>query len=153
MKNAATLTPITQLLAQQACRDLVIQAATLTDAQDHEGFAALFTEDGVLIRPAAQPLQGRAAIVTSYRTRPPGRITRHLISNTRVTLESDTQAQASSYVLLWNGLESDAVGPFGRPAQARQLIGEFDDRFVLTPDGWRIYRRVTSFVLFREEGA
>jgi uncharacterized protein (TIGR02246 family) len=151
MKREPTPSPVEQMLAKQACRDLVAQAALLTDTRNHEGFAALFTDDGVLIRPAAQPLQGHAAIVASYRAKPAERITRHLISNTLVTLESETLAHATSCVLLWTGLESDMAGPFGRPAQARQLIGELEDRFLLTPKGWRIHRREARFILFREE--
>jgi len=150
MADDSTLSPLDGLLREQACRDLVLRAAALTDAQQHEDFAALFTEDGVLVRPGAQPLQGRAAIVASYLARPPRRITRHLISNTLVVLESASAARATSCVLLWSGLASDAAGPFGRPAQDRQVVGEFDDRFVLTPQGWRIARRSASFVLFRE---
>lgn len=142
-----TLSPLDRLLAEQACRDLVLRAAAATDAQRHDDFAALFAEDGVLVRPGAQPLQGRAAIAESYRSRPPGRITRHLVSNTLVVLASPTAARASSCVLLWSGRASDAAGPFGRPAHERQVVGEFDDRFVLTPQGWRIARRSASFVL------
>lgn len=150
MKHELTLSPMNRMMAEQACRSLVVQAALLTDAQDHEGFAALFTEDGVLLRPGAQALQGRAAISDSYRARPAERITRHLISNTHVVLESGTRARATSSVLLWSGLANEADGPIGRPAQARQVVGEFEDRFVLTPDGWRLHRREARFILFLE---
>ncbi len=141
---------LTRWMAQQACRDLVMKAGACTDAQDHEGFAACFAEDGELVRPGAQPLRGHEAIITSYRARPPERITRHLVTNTRVELDSPTEARAFSLVLLWSGVSTDEAGPFGRPAQARQALGEFDDRFVLTEAGWRIARREARFVLFKE---
>ncbi len=153
MATEVSLSAVDRMLAEQACRDLVAKAAVFTDAQAHEEFAALFTEDGVLVRPGAEPLHGRTAIIESYRSRPPGRITRHLISNTVVALESDTAAHGTSCVLLWSGLGSDDAGPFGRPAQARQVVGEFEDRFVRTPDGWRIARREARFILFRERFA
>jgi hypothetical protein len=153
MSDLDRLSPMERLLAEQACRDLVVQAAAFTDGQDHAAFAALFAEEGVLVRPGAQPLHGRAAIVASYASRPSGRLTRHLISNSLVTLESATQARATSAVLLWSGAMSDAAGPFGRPAHARQVVGEFDDRFVHTPQGWRIARREARFLLFREASA
>lgn len=151
MKNEQALSPMNRMIAEQACRDLVVQAAILTDAQNHEDFAALFADDGVLVRPGAEPLQGHRAIFDSYRSRPAGRITRHLISNTLVALESETKARATSCVVLWSGLANDAAGPFGRPAQARQVVGEFEDRFVLTPSGWRIHRREARFILFLEQ--
>lgn len=138
--------------AEQLCRDLVTSAAVLVDTQNYEGFAALFTEDGILCRPGAEPLQGRAAIIASYRSKPAERITRHLLSNTLVQLASDTQAHATSNVLLWAGNITDPAGPFGRPLQGRQVVGEFEDWFVLTVEGWRIQRREARFLLFQDHG-
>ncbi len=149
MGSAVTLVGVDLLLAEQACRDLVVKAAVFTDMQAHEEFAALFTENGVLVRPGAEPLHGRAAIIESYRSRPLGRITRHLISNSKVALESDAVAHATSYVQLWSGSSSDVPGPFGRPVHDRQVVGEFIDSFVLTADGWRLSMRKASFSLFR----
>jgi hypothetical protein len=152
MKNNLTLAPIDRLLAEQACRDLVILAAVLVDVQAFEGYAALFTRDGVLLRPGLQAIQGYAAILDSYRSKPAGRITRHLLSNTLVVLESDSQARATSNVLLWSGRMPDPAGPFGRPLRGQQVVGEFEDRFFLTSEGWRFQRREARFVLFKDEG-
>lgn len=132
---------------EQACRELVLQAARHVDAGDAAGLARLFAPDGVLVRPNAQPLQGRDAIEAAYAQRPADRITRHLVTNTLVEIESPASARASSYVLLWTGSTSDPSGPQGRRAHARQLVGEFQDRFELTAEGWRIRRREASFVL------
>lgn len=143
------MTPIDRLLAEQACRDLVQHAAARTDAQDHDGFVALFTADAVLVRPAGAALNGREAILSSYRERPANRITRHLLCG---TLFSDCSAEAASavtQVLLWSGDANDAPGAFGRPSP-RQVLGTFEDRFAKTPDGWRIAHRVASFVLYTE---
>ncbi|WP_157268648.1 nuclear transport factor 2 family protein [Azohydromonas aeria] len=138
--------PVERLLAEQACRDLVARAAQATDSQRHEDFAALFTPDGVLTRPGGEPLRGREAIVASYRMRPAARITRHLVTGGVIELESPTRARGLSVVLLWSGDAADAEGPFGRPAQ-RQALGEFEDEFALTAEGWRIARREARFVL------
>ncbi|WP_240636191.1 nuclear transport factor 2 family protein [Caldimonas tepidiphila] len=139
-----------RMLAREACRELVLQAALHVDANRPEQFAALFAEDGVLTRPNAQPLRGREAILAAYRQRPADRITRHLVTNTLVTLESDTEARAASYVLLWSGSADAEPGAQGRPAHPRRMVGEFDDRFVLTAEGWRIARREARFVLHLE---
>lgn len=138
---------LSRLLVQQACRDLIAQAARFADTHQPARFAALFAEDAVLCRPGGQPIQGRVAIEQAYAARPADRITRHLVTNTVVAVESATAAHAHSNVLLWAGSATDAPGPQGRPAQATQLVGEFDDRFVLTAQGWRIARRDACFVL------
>jgi uncharacterized protein (TIGR02246 family) len=136
-----------RLLIQDACRELVLRAVECTDAHDAAGLAALFTPDGVLSRPGGQALVGRAAIEAAYAQRPRERITRHLVTNTRVVVESGSAATGRSLVLLWAGSTEDATGPQGRPLRGAQLVGEFDDRFVLSSEGWRIARREAVFVL------
>lgn len=136
-----------RLLAEQACRDLVVRAAHCTDSQRHEDFAALFAPDAVLIRPGGEPLRGREAILASYRARPAGRITRHLITSSAIELTSSVSARGLSYVLLWSGESADAESASGRLVR-RQVMGEFDDDFTLTDEGWRIARREARFVLY-----
>lgn len=135
------------LLIDQACRELVLRAARHADANAPASLARLFTNDAVLVRPNAEPVHGREAIQNTYEQRPADRLTRHLVTNIVVGIESATQARALSYVLLWAGTGTDMPGAFGRPASGRQVVGEFDDRFALTPDGWRIARREARFVL------
>jgi uncharacterized protein (TIGR02246 family) len=133
---------------QQACSELVLRAAACVDGNDAAGLAQLFAEDAVLVRPNGAALHGREAIQAAYAQRPADRITRHLVTNTVVEVESPTRARALSYVLLWTGSTADAAGPNGRPAQSRQVVGEFDDRFSFTPDaGWLLQRREARFVL------
>lgn len=143
------MTPLERLLVEQACRDLVQQAVARTDAQDHDGFAALFTADAVLVRPNGQALNGRHAIVASYRERPANRITRHLLCGTGFTRCDDEVAEATTQVLLWTGDANDEAGAFGRRSP-RQVLGAFEDRFVRSAEGWRIAHRVASFTLYVE---
>jgi uncharacterized protein (TIGR02246 family) len=136
-----------RLLIQDACRDLVLRSVECADAHDAAGLAALFAPDGVLRRPSGEPLIGRAAIEAAYAQRPRERLTRHLVTNTRVEVESPTAATARSRVLLWAGSTEDADGPQGRPLRGAQLVGEFVDRFALSAEGWRFASRDASFVL------
>jgi uncharacterized protein (TIGR02246 family) len=136
-----------QLLIHHHCRELVLRTAACADAHDAVGLAALFTTDAMLVRPDGATLQGRAAIEAAYRQRPAERITRHLVTNSLVDIESADAARVRSSVLLWSGNSTEPVGPQGRPAAARQLLGSFDDHCVQTPEGWRIARRHASFEL------
>ncbi|MBT0962930.1 nuclear transport factor 2 family protein [Denitromonas iodatirespirans] len=141
------MTPLEIREVCDACRTLVLRAAARADGGDAEGLAALFAEDGMLVRPDGIRLQGREAIRAAYAARPAERLTRHVVSNTLVEIVSPTEAQACSYVLLWSGSLADPAGPRGRPAHGLPVLGEFDDRFALTPDGWRILHREARFVL------
>ncbi|VVE05861.1 nuclear transport factor 2 family protein [Pandoraea pneumonica] len=138
------------MLAKQACQDLVMRFAACNDRRDPQGLAALFAENGVLVRPGAAPLVGPAAIAAAYADRPAERMTRHLMGNVLIDVTSPTGAIGSSTVLLWSGSTQASPGPFGRPAQGRQVMGEFEDTFVKTAQGWRIARREARFTFVRE---
>jgi len=140
--------PLQRLLIQEACRELVLRSVACADAHDAAGLAALFLPEGVLRRPGGQsPLVGRAAIEHAYAQRPRERITRHLVTNTLVEVESASAASARSRVLLWAGSTEDADSAQGRPVRGPQLVGEFSDRFARTAEGWRLASRDASFVL------
>ena len=139
--------PLQRLLIEAACRDMVLRSVACVDGHDAAGLAALFTPDGVLQRPNGAPLAGRPAIEQAYSQRPRERLTRHLVTNLRVEVESATRARAHSLVLLWAGSSVDPEGPRGRPARDGQVVGAFDDQFVRTDEGWQLERRVASFVL------
>lgn len=149
--DAAPMQAVDRLLVEHACRDVVLRAAACVDGNDAAALAGLFAEDAVLVRPNAPPLQGRAAIRRAYEDRPKDRVTRHLVTNTRIDIETPTRARAQSYVLLWTGSAADAGGSSGRPAHARQCVGEFDDRLTRAADGrWMIERRDARFTLYRD---
>jgi hypothetical protein len=139
--------PLQRLLITQTCRELVLRSVACADAHDAAGLAALFLLEGVLHRPTGPALVGRAAIEQAYAQRPRERITRHLVSNTIVEVESASAASACSRVLLWAGSTEDDDGPQGRPLRGPQLVGEFADRFALSSEGWRFASREASFVL------
>ncbi|WP_287496466.1 nuclear transport factor 2 family protein [Pandoraea sp. CB10b_02] len=138
------------VLAKQACYDLVMRFVACNDRRDPQGLAALFAETGVLVRPNGDTLVGPAAIAAAYADRPVDRLTRHLVGNVLIDVTSATSACGSSAVLLWSGSAQDTPGPFGRPAQGRQVMGEFEDMFVRTAQGWRIARREARFTFVRE---
>lgn len=131
---------------EAACRRLVLLAADHTDAARPDALAALFAADAVLVRPNAAPLHGPAAIRDAYAQRAPDRISRHLVTGTVFDeVDADT-AHGRSLVIVWFGSSGDPAGARGRPAR-EQAVGEFDDRFVRTAEGWRIARREARFVL------
>ena len=135
-------------IAEAACRDVVRRAAMKLDANDLDGFASMFTRDAVVSRPGKEPLRGIEALVESYRSRPPGHMTRHLVAGSVVDLRAPDEAHAISNVLLWTAVPDSAPGPFGRRAQSRQVVGEFEDTLRLCSDGlWRIAHRQARFLL------
>lgn len=131
-----------------ACRDTIVRAARLADQGNADGLAALFTEDAELQRPNGALLQGRAAIAAAYAARPAHRISRHLLATPLVDVEAPDVARAHTLVLLASGDAQDASGPQGRPWHGALVVGCFEDRLRLGPDGhWRLWRRQAHFEL------
>jgi hypothetical protein len=112
------------------CTRLINLYALLNDEARWEAVAELYSADGVMARPSApdKPVVGREAILAAFQARPP-RTTRHVCANIVIEVERPGSALGRSAMLLF----TDAEGP--------PLIGGFDDRFVLTEQGWRFAER------------
>lgn len=130
-----------RFMIEWACTRLVHQLAAANDAARWEDAAALFTDEGLFTRPTApdEPIVGREAILAAFHARA-SRLTRHLMSNIVVTVEDLGSARAHSLVQLYAETEDGRAKP--------PLIGEFHDRFVLTPAGWRFSER-RGMLVFR----
>jgi len=129
---------------EYACRLLVEEFTAAIDQQQYERLRAVFTEDAVYARPIAPDtlLQGLAAILAAFATRPASRITCHLVTNVSIRFDSADSARGRCGIVLYS---SDSGMPEsagkGRKAHGTQLIGEYADRFVRTANGWRIAER------------
>lgn len=123
------MNPDVRLAAEWQCARLVALYANLNDEGRWAEVAALYTEDGVMVRPTAPdaPITGQAAILAAFEARPPRR-TRHVCSNVVIEVEGPATARGTSAMILYT--------PDGPP-----LVGSFHDRFALTPEGWRFAER------------
>lgn len=133
------MTPEQKSAIEWECRQLALQFTAHNDRQEWDEMCSLLTEDATFARPTDpdNPLKGRAAIQAAYEARPANRITRHICTNMIVTAMSPSQASGTMYALLYAGAE-DNRGDLGIVADDRQLVGEFEDDYVLTEEGWRI---------------
>jgi hypothetical protein len=126
--------------AKAAIAELITRYAALNDDGDWDGVAALYTDDGRMSRPTAPEVftAGRAAILAAFRARPL-RATRHIVANVMVTLDSETDARATSQILLFTGVSAGE----GLPVQSATppLIGTYRDRLLRTDHGWRFVER------------
>ena len=133
---------------EQSCERLVLDFAYFSDHRENEALAKLFTPDGTMTRPSGDTLVGRKAILKEYQSRPAGRITRHLCTNIRIVVESEDRARGLTYALVYSALANEPpLQHFGPKVEPRQLIGEFEDEFVRTDDGWKIASRRARFVM------
>jgi hypothetical protein len=148
MEAMNPLSEIEVLIIERACERLVLDFVDRSDRQDYEGLAGLFASDAVLVRPNGESLAGPAAILKSYQSRPAGRITRHICTNIRVTVISPERARGISYAVVYSASANEPPeSHFGVKAEARHMVGEFEDEFVRTPQGWRFANRRCRFIM------
>jgi ketosteroid isomerase-like protein len=149
VRGADPANDLEHLIARERCREVVVASVRAVDEQAYARLATLFTGDGVLVRPGGQTLQGRDAIAQAYGQRDRDRLTRHLLSTHTLEWRADGTMHSRCDVLLWTGKHSDPVTNKGRPADTLQQVGCLDDELVNTAEGWRIRRRVATFLLHR----
>jgi hypothetical protein len=135
---------------ENCCRRLVTAYARATDLGDGETAAALFTPDGQLDMPGGRSFHGREQIARRIREQPPRQVSRHVIANASIEPQADDRATGLLYVTMYRGERPGGGGPV--PLQGPYLVGEYEDEYRLTPEGWRIARRRLTTV-FRREGA
>src|SRR5262245_44916125 len=131
--------PIQRIAIERECEQLMIAYARGIDFRDYDNVASLFTEDGVL--DIGNPLEGRAAIAQALTRRPYELRSRHVLTNLFVDVVDPDTARGICYLTLYRhvgpeSLQRDPV-ELDRPA----AVGHYQDRFVRTPDGFRIAHR------------
>jgi Nuclear transport factor 2 (NTF2) domain. len=127
---------------EQACIRLIHRFALYNDMGEYEKLVELFAEDGAFARPTAPDdyIVGRAEILESFVSRPGGKVTRHLVTNTVVEVQDADHATAISYVTQFSA-NPDTPAKFGFKANPVRLVGEYYDSFVRTAEGWKFAKR------------
>ncbi|MDR0780726.1 MAG: nuclear transport factor 2 family protein [Pseudomonadales bacterium] len=136
---------------EHACQRLINRFAVYNDLGEFDKLAALFSTDGAFARPTAPEdfIVGRDNILHSFTSRPAGKLTRHLITNTVIEVQDADHASAISYVTQFSATPGNPA-KFGLKANSTQLVGEYYDNFVRTPEGWRIAKRSGRVALMLE---
>jgi 3-phenylpropionate/cinnamic acid dioxygenase small subunit len=132
-----------------AIRNLLARLAHLADSGDVTEYVASMTEDVVWAMPANPSVglppterRGRDDVAAGVHERlaaglqGPGSNTRHVVTTTTVTVESNDRATAQSYFMF---IDNTSTAP------AIRSIGRYDDVLCRTADGWQLAARTISF--------
>ena len=116
--------------------DLAARYNHAVDSGDHEGVAALFTEDGVIEATATGPIAGRPAIAHYIASRPDGWQRRRHFNNNAIIegVPGDGDGDAARLVMSLLVLSRrDSVEP--------RLYGRYEDDLRRVDGVWRFSRR------------
>ncbi len=135
---------------EHACTRLILDLARFTDDGNYDAALALFCDDATMDRDG-EVFSGITALRQAYAQRPANRITRHVVSNIVVQRDGAAQALATSYVTVYRHSvdPNHAEPPYRIPGA--DVLGQYQDRLVLAPAGWRLASRTTRTVFqFRD---
>lgn len=135
------MTDMEHLLIERACERLQIEYCHLVDHGNASRIADQFTAEGVWTSPD-NTMTGRAEIEAGFlrRERAVHRRSRHVCTNALIEVKDENNATGVVYLTLHR--HDDREDPARtRPSEVPDIVGEYRDTFIRTPDGWRFSRR------------
>jgi uncharacterized protein (TIGR02246 family) len=131
------------LLDRTRIRELTARYNRCFDDGDPEGFAALFTEDGVMAVDGTFEVTGRDGLAEMVRHTPYGVV--HVTVDATVEVDGDRAIQDVKLLVL--ARPDPGTPPGAKQPKGTRLTnsGRYHDELLRTPDGWRFSRR-TAFL-------
>ena len=123
------------LIDRTQIRELTARYNRCFDDGDPDGFAATFTEDGVMEVEGTFRVDGRAALAEMVRRTPYGVV--HVTVDATVEVDGDTAVQDVKLLVLARSGPEAAAGAKSKLTNS----GRYHDELVRTPDGWRFRHR------------
>jgi hypothetical protein len=132
-----------RMLIERSCERLVFDYAAFVDFGEASRIADLFTVDGVWEGEGLR-MEGQDAIRSGFSRRQgvTRRVSRHVCTNVAIDVLTDDEARGLSYLINYRFDRREGDDPsLPVPAGHPKFVGEYRDRFVRTPAGWRITHR------------
>ena len=136
------MTDLTALLAERACKRLMLEYCEYVDTRQFERLVALFARDGVLNRSDTGEIRGHAAIKAFFDKLTTDPLI-HAASNLLVTVTGPETAEATSYVTVYRSYRENATGL--PKLEAPYVVAKYVDNFVVEDGEWKIGFRDTIF--------
>jgi hypothetical protein len=127
------------MLAERACERVIVEFIHRLDLGEPGSVAELFTEDGVWHWPHGdRRIEGREALGAYFAGRPVDRLSRRLMTNLLVTVETATTARAVLYLTTYrvDGYTGGMIAP-RLPAN----VGHYEDTFRKVDGHWLLATR------------
>jgi len=125
-----------------ACQRLSLDYSHYADHGQMDAFSELFGDEGELVVAGVSTV-GKAAIHKNLTSAPRGEMQSiHAITNLRLDVVSPTEAKGVVYITAYVAPKKDGVG--SAAVIAPMAVGQYEDVYRKTADGWRFARRAFS---------
>jgi len=131
---------VRELADKESIRDLARRYAHCVWQRDADGAADLFAEDGVMDTGESDPLEGREAILTTYRATFAAAEFRPFVHNHVVELDGDRASGTCYLDLRAMAGETPMTG-----------YGYYDDEYVRVGGEWKFKRRKLNMLRYEPE--
>ena len=122
------------------CQALVSAFAYHVDHFEGEKVVNLFTKDGIFER-KGEVLKGQEEIRAAQGKRVKDVVVRHVCAPTHIELLDAEHARGNTYFQIFRAIRPEGGQPSVLPMPEAEVLGQFEDQFVLTSEGWRISAR------------
>ena len=140
MTVATDLSALERLEIREACERLALDYSFFADGGRMDEWSELFADDGEL-RLFGQTHTGPAAIRAAVGAgRGPAALSVHAITNHRVDILSESEAEGTVYIILFAGERKDG-GPVAAAQITPGMVGTYQDAYKRTATGWKFARR------------
>jgi hypothetical protein len=147
--DVTTLSFEDTLKIEHACTRLALDYSHYADSRQMDAWAGLFAEDAEMLL-MGQHHKGRAAIRASVNGNPPDTASVHKLHNIRIDVVSPTEATGTVGVSLFVAPRKDGVGQAKDIAPV--IIGNYQDVYRKTAEGWRFASRAFAPVIIKQQG-
>jgi uncharacterized protein (TIGR02246 family) len=145
---------VARLLAERACERLMYDYARFVDSGEASRIADLFTDDGVWTGANGHSMNGRAELVSAFSGRQAltRRLSRHVMTNVAVDIESEDRATGIAYLINYRHDSQNAVAERPGPARNPKFVGDYHLEFRRVDSQWRIATLRFDLLFLRRRG-
>ena len=137
-----------QRVIEEECGRLIIALVHHSDHGDLQDAVELFTNDATWVR-GGTPYTGHDQMLDSFAGQSKTAVTRHFTSNIRIMVADENNASGVCYYMAMRHDPETTDAELPLPVNLPFSMGEYHDKFVRTPDGWRISHRVIKRIFQR----
>jgi hypothetical protein len=136
-----------EILIARECEKLILDIAWLTDHGPHSQIADLYTTSGSFDKDG-EVTTGKAALEEMYKKRPASLFTRHVLSNIRIKVLSETEALATSYGTVFRYRSNDNSAPIPPvKISGPEIVSEYRDTFIRESGVMKISSRILKTMI------
>lgn len=132
------MTDLERMAIEHACAQLQIRFHICIDTFQHDKILDMFAPDGTWDQVIKGMLRGHKEIKGYLDKKYTGPVTKHVNTNNAIDVIDENHAKGLCYYTYYH---AEPGTPVPCPLNGPSAVGQYDDTFVRTPQGWKFASR------------